>query len=240
MDFLDFLKYAGWLLPTFVGFAGDWIYQFTEDDKEKPGRKRLTKIGKTAVWFAAICLCFAMTTTYFEQVEAKAVEKKAAAENVAMRARIESLKAELSATIKAQMAGVSREVAFAMFLASEPDVEGKGGFEGPIKSLLENGPPFTVKTGDLLDCSFQNAYDDEIRKSLVDGKIELQVGERIYPLIPDKDGFAKIRVAAPLDKAVTVAVRNPRKIKFELKIHVLSFYEPELLRSIEAVFQNKK
>ncbi|MCB1767227.1 MAG: hypothetical protein KDJ22_14410 [Candidatus Competibacteraceae bacterium] len=69
---MDIVKYIAWLLPTLLGFAGNWLFKFTEDDPKAPHKKRLTQPGQFAIVAAVASLFLAAYTTYSDQQVAAA------------------------------------------------------------------------------------------------------------------------------------------------------------------------
>jgi hypothetical protein len=64
---MDIIKYFAWLLPALIGFAGNWLFKFTESGHDASGRKQLTTQGKIAMLFAMVSLALAGYTTHSEQ-----------------------------------------------------------------------------------------------------------------------------------------------------------------------------
>lgn len=74
---MDIVKYIAWLLPTLLGFAGNWLFKFTEDDPKAPHKKRLTESGQFAIVAAMASLFLAAYTTYSDQQSTVARAAKA-------------------------------------------------------------------------------------------------------------------------------------------------------------------
>ena len=96
---MDVVKYIAWLLPTLLGFAGNWLFKFTEDDPNAPDQKRLTNPGRVAIVVALFSLLLAGYTTYADQRVAAEKAATAQADQQEMLQKLEEANDKLAKAV---------------------------------------------------------------------------------------------------------------------------------------------